>query len=162
MSLEIIAIWWLRQSRISLQCRRSKFDPWVGKIPWRKQRQPTPIFLPGEFHGQKSLADYSPWGCKESDMTERLTFSFSLSIQYWVYISIWSSLLCRPLNSLLKLSSYNSCPCLVEFLRIFIFEVQLIYSVVLISPVWQGDSVIHIQSLINILMKKYIFSIRIY
>ena len=35
----------------------------VGLIPWRKQWQPTPVFLPGEFHGQKSLADYSPWGC---------------------------------------------------------------------------------------------------
>ena len=55
------------------------FDPWVGKIPWRREWQPTPVFLPGEFHGQRSLAGYSPWGCKESDMTERLTLSFSLS-----------------------------------------------------------------------------------
>ena len=38
--------------------------------PWRRARQPTPIFLPREFHGQRSLAGYSPWGCKESDMTE--------------------------------------------------------------------------------------------
>ena len=44
-------------------------DPWVGKIPWRKSWQPTPVFLPGEFHGQGSLKDYSPWGHKESDMT---------------------------------------------------------------------------------------------
>ena len=55
------------------QCRRLKrrgFDPWVGKIPWRNKWQPTPVFLPGEFHGEKSLAGYSPWGCKESDTTE--------------------------------------------------------------------------------------------
>ena len=45
-------------------------DPWVGKIPWRREWQPTPVFLPGEFHG---LAGYSPWGCKESDTTEQLT-----------------------------------------------------------------------------------------
>ena len=54
------------------QCRRRKrcgFDPWVGKIPWRAW-QPTPVFLPGESHGQRSLADYSSWGHKESDMTE--------------------------------------------------------------------------------------------
>ena len=41
-------------------------------------RQPTPIFLPGEFHGQRNLAGYSPWGHKESDMTEQLTLSHSL------------------------------------------------------------------------------------
>ena len=41
-----------------------------GLIPWRREWQPTPVFLPGEFHGQRSLVDYSPWCCKESDMTE--------------------------------------------------------------------------------------------
>ena len=45
-------------------------DPWVGKIPWRRAWQPTLVFLPGESHGQRSLVGYSPWGCKESDMTE--------------------------------------------------------------------------------------------
>ena len=40
------------------------------KIPWKRAWQPTPEFLPGEFHGQRSLVDYSPRGCKESDMTE--------------------------------------------------------------------------------------------
>ena len=55
------------------QCRRTKsrqFDPWVKKIPWRRKCQPTPVFLPGKSHGQRSLAGYSPWGCKESDSTE--------------------------------------------------------------------------------------------
>ena len=50
--------------RIHLQCRRPGFDHWVKKIPWRKIWQPTPVFLPRESHGQKSLAGYSPWGCK--------------------------------------------------------------------------------------------------
>ena len=45
-----------------LQCRRPGFDPWVGKIPWRREWQPTPVFLPGEFHGQRRLAGYSLWG----------------------------------------------------------------------------------------------------
>ena len=52
------------------QCRRPGFNSWVGKIPWRRERLPTPVFLPGEFHGQRSLVDYSPWGYKESDTTE--------------------------------------------------------------------------------------------
>ena len=46
---------------------------WVREIPWRRECQPTPVSLPGEFHGQRSLVGYSPWGCKESDMTEWLT-----------------------------------------------------------------------------------------
>ena len=41
-----------------------EFSPWVRQIPWRRKWQPTPVFLPGEFHGQRSLAGYSPWGCK--------------------------------------------------------------------------------------------------
>ena len=45
-------------------------DPWVRKIPWRRARQPTPVFLCGESHGQRSLAGYNLWDRKESDMTE--------------------------------------------------------------------------------------------
>ena len=55
------------------QCRRHKtgrFDSWVGKIPWRRASQPTPVFLPGESQGQRSLVGYSPWGSTESDTTE--------------------------------------------------------------------------------------------
>ena len=44
--------------------------PELGRFPWRRKWQPTPVFFPGEFHGQGSLADYNPWGHKESDMTE--------------------------------------------------------------------------------------------
>ena len=47
-------------------------DPWVGKNPWRREWQPTAVFLPGKFHGQRSLVGYSPWGRKESDTTEQL------------------------------------------------------------------------------------------
>ena len=54
------------------QCRRPRFNPWIGKIPWRRKWQPTPIFLPGESHGQRSLVGYGPQGRKESDRTERL------------------------------------------------------------------------------------------
>ena len=53
-------------------CRRRRFDSWAGKIPWRKAWQPTPVFLPRESHGQKSLEDYSLQGRKESDTTEAI------------------------------------------------------------------------------------------
>ena len=56
-----------------LQCRRPGFNPWVGKIPWRGEWLSTPIFLSGEFHGQRSLKGYSPWGHKESDMISAYT-----------------------------------------------------------------------------------------
>ena len=46
---------------------RSRFSPWVGRILWRRKWQPTPLFLPGKSHGQRSLENYSPWGCKETD-----------------------------------------------------------------------------------------------
>ena len=51
------------------------YVPKLRKVPWRMEWQPTPVFLPGEFHGQRSLVSYSmsPWSCKESDMTEQLT-----------------------------------------------------------------------------------------
>ena len=65
--------WWLRWERICLQCRRPGFNLWVGKIPWRREWQPTPVFSPGKSHGQRSLVGYSTWGHEESDMTERLT-----------------------------------------------------------------------------------------
>ena len=57
-----------KESACKLQCGRPGFDPWVGKIPWRRERLPIPVFWPGEFHGL-----YSPWDCKESDMTEQLS-----------------------------------------------------------------------------------------
>ena len=59
--------------------RRPGFNPWIRMIPWRREWLPTPVFLPGKSHGQRSLVGFSPWGRKESDTTERLPFHFSLS-----------------------------------------------------------------------------------
>ena len=55
---------WLSGEKPFCQCRKHRFHPWGGKIPWRREGLPTPVFLPGEFHGQRRLADCSPWGCK--------------------------------------------------------------------------------------------------
>ena len=62
------ALAWGKESTFSAEDQR--LDPWVRKICRRRKWQPTPIFLPGEFHGQKSLVGYSPWDHKELDMTE--------------------------------------------------------------------------------------------
>ena len=62
-----------QQQRICLpfrRCRRHRFDPWVGKIPWRRAWQPTLVFLPGKSHRQRNLAGYRLWGQKELDTTE--------------------------------------------------------------------------------------------
>ena len=50
--------------------QETQVQSWVGKISWRTAQQSTPVFLHGEFHGQRSLMGYSPWACKESDLTE--------------------------------------------------------------------------------------------
>ena len=64
---------WLSGKESACQRRRPGrhgFNPWVGKTPWRRKWQHTPIFLPGKSHGQRSLVGYSPWGHRESDMTQ--------------------------------------------------------------------------------------------
>ena len=63
--------------KICLLRGRPRFNPWIGKIPWRRKWLPTPVFLPGEFHGQRNLVGYSPWGCKELDTTEQLTLQWA-------------------------------------------------------------------------------------
>ena len=60
---------------------RPEFNSWVRKIPWRRARQSSPVFLSGECHGQRSLVGYIPWGCKESDTTEQLTLSLSFTFR---------------------------------------------------------------------------------
>ena len=56
--------WWHNGKESNCQCRRHGFNPGVRKIHWRRKWQPTPVFLPGKFHGQRSLMGYSLWGCK--------------------------------------------------------------------------------------------------
>ena len=56
-----------------MQCRRPRFDPWVRKIPWRRKQQPTPVFLPGESHGWKSLLGYSTWVAKSQTRLSNFT-----------------------------------------------------------------------------------------
>ena len=73
--------------KICLQCKRHRrhgHDPWVGKIPWKRAWQPTPVFLPRESHGQRSLVHYSPRFCRQLDKTEatELVLYIYLSVQF--------------------------------------------------------------------------------
>ena len=72
---------------------------WVGKIPWRREWLPTPVFRLGEFQEQRSLVVYSPWDCKVLNTTEQLTLSLSLNtflFNYlwlcWVFVAAWAFL----------------------------------------------------------------------
>ena len=62
--------------------RRLGFHPWIRKMPWRRKSQPSPVFLSGKSHGQRSLAGYSPWGHKESDTTEHTQTHTYICISY--------------------------------------------------------------------------------
>ena len=61
---------------------RQVFEPWVRKIPWRRAWPPIPVFLPGESHGQRSLAGYSPWSCKVWDTTEATEHAVHTSVLF--------------------------------------------------------------------------------
>ena len=89
--------WRLRWQSVCLQCGRPGFDPWVGKILWRRKWQPTPVLLPGKFHG-RSLVGHSPWGCRVGHYWATLLLSMLLNgdgyqnptkggnTDYWFYI----------------------------------------------------------------------------
>ena len=75
-------LWWLSDKESTCQCKRHRFNPWIGKIPWRRKWQPTPLLLLGKSHGQRSLVGYSPWGRKELDTTEHLYTHIVNSVQF--------------------------------------------------------------------------------
>ena len=87
---------------ICLQWGRPGFDPWVGKIPWRRQWHPTTVLLPGKSHGQRSLAGCSPWGHRESDTPECLDFT-SVLMHATLCLLLWLTL------HIILLHSQHSC-----------------------------------------------------
>ena len=78
----------LRWYKICLQCRRPRFNPWVRKIPQGSRWLPTPVFLPGEFHGHRNLAGYSSWGHGHNWMTNTFTFSPLNTRNVVIYITL--------------------------------------------------------------------------
>ena len=74
-----------------------RFNIWVKKIPWRRKWHPTPVFLPGESHGQRSLAGYSPWGHEESDMIECACTYACIKYQSLIYNGVKKQMPFLPL-----------------------------------------------------------------
>ena len=66
-------------------CKRHVFDLWVENIPWRRKWPPIPVFLPGKFPGRRNLACYSPWDCRESDLTEHTPDVFLLTEIFYTF-----------------------------------------------------------------------------
>ena len=85
--------WWLSGKEFACQCRRWGFNPWVRKIPWRRKWQPTPVFLPGKFHGWSSLASYSPWCHKRvrHDLATDISATYFLCVilQRMIPLNFW-------------------------------------------------------------------------
>ena len=82
----LIRLFQKSRGRIHLQCRRHwrcKFNPWDRKVPWRRIRQPTPVFLPEKSHGRRNLAGYSPWVAKSRTQ-----------LSNWAWTRIFTNLLC--------------------------------------------------------------------
>ena len=87
---------------------RPGFDPWVGKIPWKRVWQPTAVFLPGEFQGQRSLAGYDPWGHKELDTTN----TFTIDVHVRLFAIPWTVAPQAPMSMEFSRQEYwNPLPC---------------------------------------------------
>ena len=87
---------WHGGKESACQFRRCGFNPWVGEIPWSRKWQPTPVFLPGKFHGQRSLVGYSSWGRKDLDATEQHFIEGACSNQKAAHTFIQESLTFLP------------------------------------------------------------------
>ena len=101
-----------KKKRICLQCWRPEFNFWVGKIPWRRKWQPTPVLLPGEVHGQRSLVGYSPWGLMYWGMTEWL---WELFVGTWKTVKagrevLWTDLICLKIELQKQLLCHQFSP----------------------------------------------------
>ena len=112
-----------------------EIQPTRTVFPWRRAWQPTPVFLPGESHGQRRLVSHSPWGCKESDMTERLTITMLQQVaillsQYGSTSNILSSVLSLLWNiskSSLMWLFFPQCHFLGDCFILFITTTSLFY-----------------------------------
>ena len=83
---------WLSGKEPTCQCRRHKrlrCNPWVRKMPWKRKQQPTPVFLSGESHGERSLVGCSPWGCRELDAIEATEHTQKSLIFEYSHIQSW-------------------------------------------------------------------------
>ena len=128
---------WLRQWRICPQSRRPGFDPWVGKIPWRREWQPTAVFFPGVIHGLRSLTGYRPCGCRvgcdwttsTNTHTHKLTPRVSVRSHHCrKYSSLQTS---NWVNSIFKVGFAYSSNSMVRFFSLWLCYQLLLYALLL-------------------------------
>ena len=109
-------------------CRSHGFNLCIGKIPWRRKWQHTPLFLPGESHGQRSLAGCSPWGHKGSDMTEHVCTESFTDSPSWVVTGLFSFILIVAIRLRTRKFYYNfACNCFPSPLTLLMFHSHLIF-----------------------------------
>ena len=136
---------WLRGKEFTCQrrrCRRGGFDPRVRTTPWRRKWQPTPVFLPGESHGWRSLVGYHPWGRTESDTTEGLGTAHNSVISDAEHL--FTSLLAIHISlekCLSKPSAHFKISCLVLLMLFNLFVLMSntipVYSLITVYPlIW--------------------------
>ena len=102
---------------MSLQCRRHGFTPWVGRTPWWRKWQPTPLFLPGKSCGQRSLAACSPWSHKELDTTEQLTtHAFNQLLKTRAFSLLWIQI--PPVLTLIRQLQVDCLENVLKYLQI--------------------------------------------
>ena len=97
--------------------KKHRLDPWVGNIPWRRKWQPTPVFLPGKSHGQRSLVGYSLWGQKK-----KVRHDLETKQQQLTYLLIGSCTFCLPSSNSLSPFPTLITTNLISF-SLFVFEV---------------------------------------
>ena len=179
--------WYLRWQRICPQCRKPGVDPWVRKIRWRRKWQPTPVFLPGKFHGQRSIVGYSPrgswrvghswatniyfdWICAESEDTEMISFgrnSFPRLNQLFFYHCLWAFWLFNKLTHIFKclLSHFSLSSVCIMVLRgsfYFLFlhgqwNNHLFICLLAICPHWVGVFKEHFFCMMGIYLGEWLF-----
>ena len=96
------------------EMQETQVPPRVRKIPWRRKRQPTPVFFPGESHGQRRLAGYSPWSCKERARTEQLTHTQSIGSQSQTPLKLFVIYLYRRVKRGSEAKVAQLCPTLCD------------------------------------------------
>ena len=147
-------------------CRRPGFDSWVGKIPWKRKWQPTPVVLPVESQGQRSLAGYSPWGRNESAMTEQLSLSFSTKkdilfiiivvVQVLSHASLFSVPWTAASHASLSFTTSQSLLKLVSIeLRIPSSHLVLYHPLLLLPSIFSSNTVFSNESALHIRWPKY-------
>ena len=109
---------WFSSEEPTCQFRRYGFDPWVRKIPWRRKRPPTPVFLPGKSNGQRSSVGYSPWGHK-GVRHNWASMHTHMHLPFWQVKRMWTHLssifiISHPKDKLIKRSSVDCDTCFVS------------------------------------------------